>query len=504
MRAPRCVRICFSPKTTRRSPRCCAASSRAKAKYLQVDPYANAFTIDYRVWEQKFELDSLCLSDRPSLDVLEDDRRSVDLHGRRYRSGSITRSKRWSASKITRAIRNTRTRNCTTTPARRDPNPVGYTGMIWTGFRPSDDACKYNYLIPSEMMAVVALGDLDEIERIVYRNLIKSNRAQTLRAEVQDGIQKYGEVFTPNYGYVYAYEVDGLGHADAHGRREHPEPALGAVLRLHQSRQLRLQEHAPLSALQGRPVLLRRIGGARHRQRAHERRLRLAVGADRARFDRDGEMPNAKTFSINCSRAIPAITCCTSRSIPTIPAGSRARTSAGRTRSSASSCMTYVQRHRAVADGRYRATSNSVASRRPFKADIVLGVQWGDEGKGRVIDAFAAELRRRRAFRRRRQRRPHARRRRAKVGAAHRAQRRAAGPPGAVHRRRNGRQPRRALAGELDMLAGIGVDVARIKISDRAHVVFPYHAAARSRRARRARGTRRWDDGARHRPGLRR
>src|SRR5579883_2820341 len=29
------------------------------AKYLQVDPYANAFTMDYRVWEQKFELDSL-------------------------------------------------------------------------------------------------------------------------------------------------------------------------------------------------------------------------------------------------------------------------------------------------------------------------------------------------------------------------------------------------------------------------------------------------------------
>jgi uncharacterized protein len=28
-------------------------------KYLQIDPYANAYTLDYRVWEQKFELDSL-------------------------------------------------------------------------------------------------------------------------------------------------------------------------------------------------------------------------------------------------------------------------------------------------------------------------------------------------------------------------------------------------------------------------------------------------------------
>lgn len=33
------------------------------------------------------------------------------------------------------------------------------------------------------------------------------------------------------------------------------------------------------------------------------------------------------------------------------------------------------------------------------------------------------------------------------------------------------------LLGELDNLAALGVDVRRIKISDRAHIVFPYHAA---------------------------
>ena len=55
-----------------------------------------------------------------------------------------------------------------------------YTGMIWTGFRPSDDACKYNYLIPAEMMAVVALGELEEIERDGYHNLIKAQRERRL------------------------------------------------------------------------------------------------------------------------------------------------------------------------------------------------------------------------------------------------------------------------------------------------------------------------------------
>jgi meiotically up-regulated gene 157 (Mug157) protein len=181
-----------------------------EGKYLQVDPYANAFTIDYRVWEEKFELDSLAypiilawtywkttgdssiftgdesLGFDKALETME--REQDHPHNSRY------------------THRELRDEN-----GNPGPNPVGYTGMIWTGFRPSDDACKYNYLIPSEMMAVVALGDLEEIERTVYRNLIKSNRAKTLRSEVQDGIQTYGEVFTPNYGYVYAYEVDGLG-----------------------------------------------------------------------------------------------------------------------------------------------------------------------------------------------------------------------------------------------------------------------------------------------------
>ncbi len=182
-----------------------------EAKYLQIDPYANAFTLAYRVWEQKFELDSLAyplilaweywkvtgdasiftgdesLAFDKALETME--REQDHAHNSRYTHHELRQDN-----------------------GNAGPNPVAYTGMIWTGFRPSDDACKYNYLIPSEMMAVVALGDLEEIERTVYRNLIKSSRAHTLRSEVQDGIQTYGEVFTPNYGYVYAYEVDGLGN----------------------------------------------------------------------------------------------------------------------------------------------------------------------------------------------------------------------------------------------------------------------------------------------------
>jgi meiotically up-regulated gene 157 (Mug157) protein len=44
---------------------------------------------------------------------------------------------------------------------------VAYTGMTWSGFRPSDDLTTHGYLIPSNMMACVVLEQLTEmIEKI--------------------------------------------------------------------------------------------------------------------------------------------------------------------------------------------------------------------------------------------------------------------------------------------------------------------------------------------------
>lgn len=179
-------------------------------KYLQIDPYANAFTFDYRVWEQKFELDSLAYPIILAWTYWKTTGDTAIFNGElsigfdraletMEREQDHSRNSKYGHRELAQGGKG---------------NPVGYTGMIWTGFRPSDDACQYNFLIPSEMMAVVALGELDEIERSVYHNVIKAQRAHSLRDEVQEGIQQFGAVFTPNYGYVYAYEVDGLGHAN--------------------------------------------------------------------------------------------------------------------------------------------------------------------------------------------------------------------------------------------------------------------------------------------------
>jgi adenylosuccinate synthase len=120
------------------------------------------------------------------------------------------------------------------------------------------------------------------------------------------------------------------------------------------------------------------------------------------------------------------------------------------------------------------------------RADLILGCQWGDEGKGRIVDLYAADY---------------------DVVA------RFAGGDNAGHSIVVGErelalrivpsgvlQPHvelfvgggtvvntTTLLGELDKLAQIGVDIERIRISDRAHVVLPYHAQ-RDAAAERARG----------------
>jgi adenylosuccinate synthase len=110
------------------------------------------------------------------------------------------------------------------------------------------------------------------------------------------------------------------------------------------------------------------------------------------------------------------------------------------------------------------------------KADIVLGIQWGDEGKGRVVDVYCADYDVVARF----------------GGGDNAGHTLVVGsrklalrivPSGVLQER-----PELFIGGgtvvsleglvaELDMLADIGVDISRIKISDRAHVVFPYHAA---------------------------
>ncbi|CAF0782204.1 unnamed protein product [Didymodactylos carnosus] len=91
---------------------------------------------------------------------------------------------------------------------------VAYTGMIWSGFRPSDEQTAYGYLIPSNMFAAVSLENLEEILTTIFyskeEDLIK--QIKQLIKDIHKGIYEFGTVYNKKYGKIYAYEVNGYGN----------------------------------------------------------------------------------------------------------------------------------------------------------------------------------------------------------------------------------------------------------------------------------------------------
>ncbi len=195
------------------------------------DPYANAFNREPTgsghpgdrphagpwVWERKFELDSLCHTLKLCHDywrVTEDASIfTADLH----RALTVILE--------VMQVEQHHDRDSTYQFERPDPllptdslprdgrgTETAYTGMVWSGFRPSDDRCTYGYLIPANMFAVVSLRCLAEMARDAYADTGLAAGAEQLRRQIDVGIQHHGIVEHRQYGLIYAYETDGFGN----------------------------------------------------------------------------------------------------------------------------------------------------------------------------------------------------------------------------------------------------------------------------------------------------
>jgi meiotically up-regulated gene 157 (Mug157) protein len=92
-------------------------------------------------------------------------------------------------------------------------NPARPCGLIHSGFRPSDDACIFPFLIPSNFFAVTALRQLQEIHGTELKNPAFARQCGDFAAEVQDALARYGKATHPQRGEIYAFEVDGYGSA---------------------------------------------------------------------------------------------------------------------------------------------------------------------------------------------------------------------------------------------------------------------------------------------------
>lgn len=79
--------------------------------------------------------------------------------------------------------------------------PVGYTGMVYSAFRPSDDACTYGYLIPANLFFMSELRKL---------NLPSFDiQASELATQIESGVNNFGIE-----AGKFVYEVDGLGNSN--------------------------------------------------------------------------------------------------------------------------------------------------------------------------------------------------------------------------------------------------------------------------------------------------
>lgn len=203
---------------------------RRQFKCIILDPYANAFNdgptggewmtdlTDMRpeVHERKWEIDSLCYPIRLAYEywkvtgdasIFDDEwiaaiQNVLSTFSEQQRKGSIGSYK--FQRKTERALD---TLNNDGLGA-----PVKPCGLIVSSFRPSDDATTFQYLIPSNFFAVSVLRKADEILTKVNRRNDLASCCRDMANEVESALKKHAVYNHPEFGRIYAFEVDGFGN----------------------------------------------------------------------------------------------------------------------------------------------------------------------------------------------------------------------------------------------------------------------------------------------------
>jgi meiotically up-regulated gene 157 (Mug157) protein len=92
-------------------------------------------------------------------------------------------------------------------------NPARPVGMIFSMFRPSDDACIYPLFVPANLFAVSSLRKLAEMAAHVLDDAKLATESAELAMEVERALAIHGKVHHEKFGEIWAYEVDGYGNA---------------------------------------------------------------------------------------------------------------------------------------------------------------------------------------------------------------------------------------------------------------------------------------------------
>jgi len=203
---------------------------RRQLACICIDPYANAFNLgptgsqwqsdetDMKpeLHERKYEIDSLCYPIRLAYaywqltgdDSIFDERwlKAIQevlrvFHEQQRKHGNRTT---YMFARKTSALHDTVSNYGYGHPA----NPVG---LIASTFRPSDDSTVFPFLVPSNFFAASVMRKASEILTKVNRNQELAAQCANLAKEVDSALKQYAVVEHPQFGKVYAFEVDGFG-----------------------------------------------------------------------------------------------------------------------------------------------------------------------------------------------------------------------------------------------------------------------------------------------------
>ncbi len=208
-----------------------AAIVRQQARQIQHDPYANAFNdgptgaghqsdrtaMTPWTWERKYEVDSLAFPIQLAHQLWSATGRTDHLDDDLARAGRIVvdtlRTEQHHDARSTYTFERLDGPASDTLVDGRG-TPVAVTGMTWSAFRPSDDACRYHYNIPGNLFAAASLRELAELADgpLASADPALAADARALADELVDAVARHGVVETER-GTIWAYEVDGLGNA---------------------------------------------------------------------------------------------------------------------------------------------------------------------------------------------------------------------------------------------------------------------------------------------------
>jgi len=195
------------------------------------DPYANAFYKDENkrgewasditdmkpgVHERKWEIDSLCYPIRLAYGYWKESGDAAPFDERWHKSIALIlqtfgEQQRKSGKGPYSFMRRTEIAT-DTVPGRGWGNPAKPCGLIYSIFRPSDDATIFPYLIPANFFAMVSLRQAAEMVETLKKDSTLAKQCRAMADEVEAALAEHGVVNHPKAGRVYAFEVDAYGN----------------------------------------------------------------------------------------------------------------------------------------------------------------------------------------------------------------------------------------------------------------------------------------------------